>query len=319
MKNLVWLTIVLLGMGLVAEAQQLPIYSLYRENSFILNPGIAGAEDHGIGVASYRQQWTRIEGAPKTFSASYRTPINKTDLGVGGHVVNDVTGPTSFTGLTGTVSYHIDFKKINPFHWARFLRKSKLAFGLSVSAYQYRLDANQLLLDQPNDQAINNDRSSAFLPNAGAGLYYYYDNFYIGYSIPNVIPFDVNVRGNATISNLKREIHHFVVVGGTIPLGEAYKPTLTLEPMMWFRQVKGAPWQIDGHMRMRIKDVFWVGAGFRSSMTVIADAGIIIKKQFHIGYAYDQQVSDIAPFTGTSHEIILSYHLPTSKKFRRGR
>lgn len=317
MRKFLWLGIVLfLANELVA--QQLPLYSLYREHSFVLNPGIAGSEDHGIGALSYRQQWTKIEGAPKTLSASYRTPIYKRNIGVGAHLVNDITGPTSFTGLTGAVSYHIDFKKINPFHWARFLRKSKISIGLSFSMYQYRLDANQLLLDQPNDQAINSSNNSKFLPNAGLGVYYYYDKFFLGYSIPTVIPLDVSFNEGTTISNLKREIHHYLVVGGKIPFGESYKPTLTLEPMVWFKQVKGAPWQIDANVRLNFKNIFWVGAGFRSSMTVLANAGVIIKDGLHIGYAFDQQVSDTRAYIGSSHEFLISYHLPAKKrKYKR--
>lgn len=301
-----------------AFAQQLPLYSLYREHNFILNPAIAGSEDRGSVNASYRYQWTKIEGAPQTLSASYRTPIPKYNLGVGAHIVNDQTGPTSFTGLTGAVSYHIDFRKINPFSWAKFLRKSHISVGLSFSVNQYRLNSSELLLDQPNDALINSSNNTKFMPNAGAGIFYYYDKFYIGYSSPTILPISVNFTEDATISNLQRELHHYVVLGGKIPLGNDYQPKLTLEPMAWFRSVKGAPFQVDGYMRLRYKNLFWFGTGFRSSMTVIADAGFIIGDKFKIGYAYDQQVNNVSAFTGSTHELVLSYLFkPVKKKVKR--
>ena len=316
MKHLFWIFALFFISGSLF-AQQIPLNSLMREHAFVVNPAISGTQDHGIANASYRQQWTKIEGAPKTFSASYSMPIYKKNFGIGGHVVNDITGPTSFTGINVSASYHIDFAKINPFYWARFLKKSKLSFGLSASMFQYRLNSNELLLDQPNDNAINSGRNSRFLPNVGAGMYYYYDNFYIGYSVPSILPLNVNFDGGQTISNLKREVHHYIVLGGKIPLGKAYKPTIVLDPIVWFKYVKGAPFQIDGSLRMYYKDIFWIGAGFRSSLTVLADAGVIIKKQFRIGYAYDQQVSDVMSFIGTTHEVFISYHLPTPKKWKR--
>lgn len=315
-RNFLVLITILLAMP--AFAQQLPLYTLYREHNFIINPAIAGSEDRGSVNASYRYQWTKIEGAPQTMSASYRTPIPKYNLGVGGHVVNDKTGPTSYTGLTGAVSYHIDFRKINPFSWAKFLRKSHIAVGLSFSVSQYRLNSSELLLDQPNDALINSSNNTRFTPNAGMGIYYYYDKFYLGYSAPSLIPLNVNFSEGGTISNLKREMHHYIVVGGKIPLGKDYQPKLTLEPMAWFRTVKGAPFQVDGYLRLRYKNLFWVGTGFRSSMTLLADAGFIIGDKIQIGYAYDQQLNDVRSFTGSTHEVVLSYLFrPVKKKTKR--
>ncbi len=312
---LILITIIL---AVPAFAQQLPLYTLYREHNFIINPAIAGSEDRGSLNASYRYQWTKIEGAPQTFSGSYRTPVPKYNLGVGAHIVNDKTGPTSFTGLTGAVSYHISFRKINPFSWARFLRKSHIALGLSFSMNQYRLNSSELLLDQPNDALINSNNNTRFLPNAGAGIFYYYDKFYLGYSAPTIIPLNINFTEDATISNLKRELHHYVVVGGKIPLGKAYKPVLTLEPMAWFRAVQGAPFQVDGYLRLRYKNVFWVGTGFRSSLTLLADAGFTIADKIQIGYAYDQQLSNVRAFTGSTHELVISYLFkPVKRKYSR--
>lgn len=311
-RNLLILMTLLLAAP--AFAQQLPLYSLYREHNFILNPAIAGSEDRGSANASYRYQWTQIEGSPQTMSASYRTPIPKYNLGVGAHIVNDKTGPTSFTGLTGAVSYHISFRKINPFSWAKFLRKSHIAMGLSFSMNQYRLNSSELVLDQPNDALINSNNNTRFLPNAGLGVYYYYDKFYLGYSSPTIIPLNVNFTEDATVSNIQRELHHYIVLGGKIPLGKAYNPKLTLEPMAWFRAVQGAPFQVDGYLRLRYKNLFWVGTGFRSSMTMLADVGFTIADKIQIGYAYDQQVNNIAAFTGSTHEIVVSYLFKPVKK-----
>ena len=110
-------------------AQQLPIFSLYHENSFVLNPAMTGAEDHGIISASYRDQWSGMDGRPRTVNGTYRSPIPRTNMGLGGHVINDITGPTSFTGATVTYAYHFRFKKVKPFSWGAFLRNSKYHWG----------------------------------------------------------------------------------------------------------------------------------------------------------------------------------------------
>ncbi|MDX2003531.1 MAG: type IX secretion system membrane protein PorP/SprF [Chitinophagales bacterium] len=313
MKKLYILFIIaLLGSPLLA--QQLPWYSLYRENNFMLNPAIVGAERHAIATVSYRHQWFKVQDAPKTMTAGFRAPLLRKSIGVGGNLIYDKTGPTGFIGGTAAISYHISFAKINPFHWARFLRKSKLSLGMSFSAYQYRLNSNELLLDQPNDPSINQNQNGKIMPNAGIGLYYYYDKFYLGFSIPNVIPFNIQFDDVNTSSNLKRELHYYVVAGGKIPIGPAYKPTFTIEPMVWFKTVKNAPFQVDAHVRFKYKDFFWLGAGYRTKQTVVFDASVLIKKQIQISYAYDQQLSDVRSYIGNSHEILIGYHFPEKKK-----
>src|SRR5688500_13219504 len=67
------------------SAHQLSIFSLYHENSFVLNPGITGTEDHGVLAATYRDQWSGMAGRPRTVSGGYHTPIPRTKMGIGAH------------------------------------------------------------------------------------------------------------------------------------------------------------------------------------------------------------------------------------------
>lgn len=306
--------ILITSLFLCAEvnAQQLPLFSLYRENSFVVNPAIAGAEDHAVIMATARQQWTKVKGAPSTQSVNFRTPINRTNHGIGAQFLNDITGPTAFTGFTATYAYHLKFYKINPFRWPKWLRNSTFSFGLSASLYQYRLNASELRLDQPNDNAIATADAFQFLPGAGVGVYYYYENFFLGYSAPQLIPLSSKFEDDDGSSIIKRVNHNYVVVGGKIPF--KYEKVF-LEPMVWLKQVKGAPLQIDGHLRVRFKDKFWLGAAFRSSMTIVGEIGFKVAKHFQLGYAYDQQISDIANYMGGSHELILGWHFNPQRRW----
>ena len=295
-------------------SQQLPLYSLYRENSFMLNPAIAGSADHAIASICYRQEWIKVQEAPRTVLGSYTTPIRKKNIGLGISLSNDQTGPTSYTGLTVAAAYHISFEKINPFRWPEFLRNSKISIGLSGSLYQYRLNSGELLTDIPNDNAINTTAKSTWLPNAGLGIYYYYDKFYTGFSIPNVIPLNESFNDQNTVSNIKQALTYEVVAGGKIPINQGWKNILNIEPLVWFRYEKNAPWQVDGNVRIRYKNLFWVGVGYRSLSNIVADAGVIIKEHIEISYAYDQSVSDLHTYLGSSHEILVAYHFSPGKQ-----
>ncbi|GIV33428.1 MAG: membrane protein [Chitinophagales bacterium] len=322
--------ILLLCFMVTAMGQQVPIFSLYHENGYVLNPAITGSEGHAIINASYRQQWTNVEGAPRTITGGGRMPIySKGDqfqragnfIGVGAYVMHDKTGPTFQFHGSLTCAYHISFAKINPFHWAAFLRKSHISLGLTASVTQYGLNASEFIPESANDPNVIAGDRSRILGNAGLGFYYYYDKFYIGFSAPQVIPWKLEYTYGTATSGIHKVNHLFLVVGGKIPFGkkELEKPRSGLrarqfvhrfyiEPMAWFRQVPGAPYQFDVYTRFRYKNTLWIGAGYRSMTNIVVDAGVMIKRQFKIGYAYDLSFSDIASYLGGSHEVFVSYH-----------
>jgi len=328
----------LLFAGFAAQlfAQQVPIFSLYHENGFVLNPAITGAEGLGIAAVSYRKQWTKVEESPSTVAGGYRMPFySKGDqfqkagnfIGAGAYVMNDKTGPTSYLSGNLSFAYHISFAKINPFSWAAFLRKSHLSIGLNASINQYRLNSTELVPETPNDRLVIAADDSKILPNAGVGFYYYYDKFYLGVSAPQVIPLKVKYVEYDGASTIHKINHIFLVAGGKIPLGErvaqtraprrGYTYKFYLEPMVWFKKVQGAPYQYDAYMRFRYKDMVWAGVGYRSSKTIVIDAGVLIKKQVKLGYAYDMGVSDISSYLGGSHEVVLAYQIDFANRYRR--
>jgi type IX secretion system PorP/SprF family membrane protein len=310
-----------------SSAQQVPIFSLYYENGYVLNPGITGYEGLGITSASYRHQWTKVNDAPRTFTVGYRMPFySKGDqfqkagnfIGAGAYIMNDKTGPTSYFSGNLSFAYHISFAKINPFSWAAFLRKSHLSLGLNVSVNQYRLNSTELVPELPNDNLVIAADNGKILPNTGLGFYYYYDNFYLGFSAPQVVPLKVTYEDDNGASAIQKINHYYLTAGGKIPLGgkvnrsrtpRGYTYKFYIEPMAWFKKVRGAPYQYDVYARFRHKDLVWVGAGYRSSKTIVMDAGVLIKKQIRFGYAYDMSVSDISSYLGGSHEFMIAYQI----------
>ena len=78
------------------KAQQLPVYTQYVFNEYIMNPAIAGTVDHTPLRFSYRDQWsgfTDSKGnnvAPKTFAFSAHTPVSNS-IGLGGLIVITAT------------------------------------------------------------------------------------------------------------------------------------------------------------------------------------------------------------------------------------
>ena len=54
-------------------AQQLPVYSQYILNGFMINPAMAGHDGYTSFNTTARQQWLGWKDAPQTYSASWQT------------------------------------------------------------------------------------------------------------------------------------------------------------------------------------------------------------------------------------------------------
>lgn len=62
-------------------AQQIPDFSLFRENAFLYNPAVAGTDQASVITLSVRKQWTNIKSSPFTAIASYHTSLPKKNIG----------------------------------------------------------------------------------------------------------------------------------------------------------------------------------------------------------------------------------------------
>ncbi len=61
----------------VAVAQQVPMYSQYIMNGFLVNPSFAGRDGYTTVNLTVREQWVGLAGAPSTYAASFQTRLLK--------------------------------------------------------------------------------------------------------------------------------------------------------------------------------------------------------------------------------------------------
>src|SRR6056300_51571 len=91
MKKIVTLVIILISV--LSYSQQDAQFSNYMYNTLIFNPAYAGSRGTTSIYLSQRSQWVGLEGAPKTNSLSYHSPIGSSNLGLGLSILNDEIGP----------------------------------------------------------------------------------------------------------------------------------------------------------------------------------------------------------------------------------
>ena len=118
--------------GNTTLGQQLPLFSQYLYNKYLINAAVAGSDGYTSISLTAREQWVGYAGAPRTFSFSWQTrmlkksyilrqtrvkreafrPKSDGKVGLGGYVFSDKNGLIQRTGFQISYAYHIWLRKI---------------------------------------------------------------------------------------------------------------------------------------------------------------------------------------------------------------
>lgn len=276
------------------KAQQDAMYTQYMFNPLALNPAFAGSRNVISTTALYRNQWTGIDGAPKTATFSIDAPINDKKIGLGLQVFNDQLGITNTTGVVASGAYRIR------------MERGTLSFGLQGSLANYRANFQNVNLNQGgvNNDIAFQDNINKINFNIGTGIYYNSDKFYVGLSAPQLAP---NKLASTPLS--KQEIHLFLTAGVVFAFNEDFK----LKPSVMVKGVEGSPIEGDLNAMFWVKDVFGIGAQYRTNADVSGLLEIQATPQIRIGYAYDHSLTTLQNFNSGGHEIMLRYEFGYEK------
>lgn len=297
-------------------AQQLPLYSQYMMNRFLINPAVAGSEGYTAFNLTAREQWIGLKYSPKTHAVSAQTRILRKSfisrgasvkrkgssssrsgkVGLGGYIFNDQSGLVNRTGLQLTYAYHISF------------RRGQLSFGLSGSFYQFRLDKDKIILYDPSDDLINNFNNRLWVPDASVGIYYSDPRMYAGLSVSDL--FQASFKfGNEGYDNFRLLRHYYAIGAYNFELSEY----LMFEPSVLVKASEVWSFQADISAKMYIYEDYWAGLSYRTGGALIFMGGLRVDK-FFFGYAFDYTLSSIQRHSYGSHEFMLAVKLGDSAR-----
>ena len=297
-----------------ATAQQMPLMSEYLHSPALINPAMIGWEDLTAITASYRHQWTGMPGNPITFMLNFRHFDEKRNMAFGGGLTHDQTGPTSFTGLNLHYAYHLKFGSEKK----KQENRNRLSIGLSLSANQYRLDGSKLKYNDADDPLIVGNNEFKILPDAGLGIFYYNDLYFLGFSVPQLISMNVQFESDNALSNIRRIAHFYLNAGVKIDLRNKkieglgkkslnQKSKHMLIPSIWFRYAPSSPFNMYANVRYVWHQLLSFGIGGSTDGTLSFDLSVQIKNRYRVGYAFSLPVNGLSPYVGSNHEIMLSY------------
>jgi len=316
------MTFLLLFIG-AAEGQQMPMYSQYIMNGFLVNPSFAGRDGYTSLNLTVREQWAGLAQAPSTYALSFQTRILKDSyisksttvkkklirptrggqVGIGGYIFNDNNGIMHRTGLQGAYAYNIPLGNDDDEY------SKTLSFGLALMAYQYSVKLDNLIYD-PDDPYLNNYDRSVFITDFNFGVSYATPKYYAGFAMTNLL------RGALMFSkgsdNDNTELGHYYLTGGIkFPLSGNWmiEPSAFIKSSdMFFKSL-----QLDLTTRVYYKNDYWAGVSWRTSDAIIVMLGLKYDR-FYFAYAFDFTLTDIRRQSLGTHEFSLAVKFGSSAR-----
>ena len=289
-RKALYIIIILIMACARLSAQPHPVSSLYMYDPMLINPAYAGVPVQFSATFIHRDQWVNLPGAPKTSSLSMQSSFFQSRVGIGLVMTNDKIGIHDDFGLYATYAYHLPITK-----------KAKLSMGLQAGFNHLSSDFTLLHIRDLSDPNLQS-RITKMNPNFGAGLYYYTDQLYLGFSVPYLLENEiVDVEG--VLSEAKQSRNYYFNGGYTFIPNQNFKVT----PSVLVRMQEGAPLGVDVNVTASYKEVVGLGLSYRSSDAVIFLFQLKLFNNMYLGYAYDYTTSDLNQFSNGSHEIMLNY------------
>lgn len=273
-----------------------PVYSQYLQNGLLINPAYAGSRSALSAFLSYRMQWMGIPDAPVFQSVSLNTPLKNEKVGLGIMAQFMKFGFTKSQSIYASYAYHIK------------LKKGKLSFGLKGGFDRSNTDYSGILTTTKNDPVFTANDKPYFLPNVGAGIYYFSDKLFAGFSIPSFLSYRKNsATGSLEAYHSFSEYDLIFSAGGLITFTEAFKfkPSVMVDYSL---QNTKKLTQFDINGNFIIGDLVWIGGSWRTSEQVaVGILQVQINPQLMFGFSYDFPVGRMNSYSKGSSEFILRY------------
>tara|TARA_B100001057_G_scaffold405025_1_gene417823 strand:+ start:4276 stop:5190 length:915 start_codon:yes stop_codon:yes gene_type:complete len=295
------LIVMLVCLAALTKAQQLPMYSQYLTNDFILNPAIAGSKPYFPIQINSRTQWSGLGTiAPKTNTLSYHMPVAYDAIGIGAIVMQDETGPYSQIGVTLSFAYHIKLDKDDV---------TRLSLGLSGLMTQHNLNQDDLIFHNPDPEFQGS--YSKMVPDASFGAYLYSKSFSLSASAHQLFESTFKKSVQDIFGDNSQVRHYFAHATYRIYIYS----NLSIEPSLLVKSTEVSPTQLDLNARAIIDNNYWVGLSLRSSESLTVLAGLNMGSLF-LSYSYDYGISSLSSLASGSHEISLGFNINDKRKRR---
>ncbi|MFZ5970323.1 MAG: PorP/SprF family type IX secretion system membrane protein [Bacteroidota bacterium] len=308
---------ILLIVGLIvwansaSQAQNYPVYSSYPTNLYLYNPAEAATDNLWV-LATHRQQWVGLEGAPRVSALSVSTLLDKKRVGLGGRLSNYQRGLLSNTEALATFAYGLPVSD-----------KDALYFGISGGIVTRGFDQSKAI--DPSDPAIANYLSEKWLPAANAGLVYKSGTgFNLGVSLPQMIATSTLTEANESSGfSPFKQVWFTAYFRQPPPDKPAAKKSKSKKgqssPLELYTTYKWSSYQTsqwEAIARLHLHSNFSVHAGYRQQYGLLAGLGLSYDK-FLLTYTFEPGGQPESGFSRGTHEVQAGLRIGDRKLLKR--
>lgn len=319
MKKIIGLILFVVAIN-YSYAQQVPQYSQYLRNQYMVNPGAAGVYDFTDATISGRMQWLGFTNAPMTTYASVTSrlskgpkvrynpslristgPVKNPEIktgklvhAIGGQLIGDQYGAFRKINFSGTYAIHLPVSRNG-----NYMLSFGTRIGLSNNTF---IQEKAIVKNQGTDVTYTDyiaNQSNQNIMNIGAGLYFYSKNMFLGVSADQLTR-DMVSFGSSTV-NFDTKIHANITGGFKFNIADS----LTLTPAFLIKYMSPAPMSIEGSLQLEYREWLWFGVSYRNTDAIIFMAGLNISQRFKFGYSYDYSISRFNNYSSGGHELVL--------------
>ncbi|HLO59119.1 MAG TPA: type IX secretion system membrane protein PorP/SprF [Bacteroidales bacterium] len=307
-----------------ASSQQLPRFSQYFSNEFIVNPAVAGYDGRTIVNLAARKQWLGFsEYTPNSYALSLEGRIlkktmnvrggiggsgfrksTKGRIGLGGLVYHDVNGAIERTGGQFSYAYHI------------FINNAQLSFGLTGNVFQYRIDAEKARLKNPDIDVLNGlIGKSTLIPDANVGINYMTEKYHLGVAACQLFQSKIKIGNGSDFkeSEETRLLRQYYFLGDYMFTS---RRQWEWQPSVLIVMSEKPQVQAEVTLKAYYNRQYWFGVSGRTSGDIVIMAGVKLLK-YYFGYSYDYGFNGISRYTFGSHEICITAKFgDTARRYR---
>ncbi len=307
--NLIILLFLFLSFSDKGYTQQLPIYSQYMFNDYLINAAYAGTYYFSPIVVNHRNQWIGFgDSAPQTSSISIHGGVGKKSA-LGTSIIHDQTNPISQTQMELSYAYHAILNK-----------RGNIGLSMALSGtYNMRQYTNaenstysEIMNGEIDNVSLENDLES--ISDINFGIILFNNNFDIGLSVRNLLAPE---NTDTDIDNEIDRVKYILVHGSYLGFRNENSP-IALIPSFVIRKMGlytyNSLLELDFNMKFVYRNKIWTGLSYRSHEKAISTlVGFNTPKAF-FGWSYDIGMSELGKYHNGSHNIAVGLKITGKKK-----
>ncbi len=308
-----------------AQAQQEGLFNVHSSNWQLRHPASTGWEDYIEARSAYRRQWLGSPNGPDAYYLNVHAPLNYYESRTNAlpmlsksTLQNKQAPPSKDTpwyrhglGFTALVqnnrplrmnlvqaSYAIHFK---------LSKEARASVGANVGIRQWRVNADDLNLEQSGDWAFEEGFISEIVPSVGVGIAIYHPKYFLMASASQVLeePLSLNGEGNGNTGILAT--HYYGSLGYRFILGNNWE----LNPMAMLRYLEPSGWVNDWGLKVSYQDKYWGGVSYRQGSGAIGgNIGALLLPWMQLSYTFESTNAQSSELGRSNHEVALGLRLP---------